>query len=357
MNVCMGVYVHLAVAVDRVSDAAWHAIYERARRVAKQWTPRPLSLAWRRVGEEKVVQLVLEVETTEGLRLVGDAETLTSGETFVFPAKLTPPIVGRDREGSPDSSDGDVLVAVGRPDVPDDAHLVHWRNLFGDKTQGFPYHTLIVALGMLVENALPGTAIVYGDVSARNAEEAQRGLVSILGEKLELPVVVDAARLRRRLAAALEGDVLDQAVLTLSPLDRYAEAMLGDLLGLVHELPDMRVHYELEHVVLSCRDPNLLSTETRLVLHTLVEGTRSNAARWEIRERMEQGGRARALAALAHRIMKHNILLTSRAWDAIEAADLNELAFLYAAVCGKSMAWVVHQAVRALLENRALRQV
>ena len=40
----------LAVFADRVSDDVWHAIYEKARRVATQWTPRPLAAAWRHLG-------------------------------------------------------------------------------------------------------------------------------------------------------------------------------------------------------------------------------------------------------------------------------------------------------------------
>jgi hypothetical protein len=53
--------------------------------------------------------------------------------------------------------------------------------------------------------------------------------------------------------------------------------------------------------------------------------------------------------------MECGIHLTSRAWDAIEAADLNELALLYGAVCRSTMSWEVHQAVRTVLENGALR--
>jgi hypothetical protein len=61
----MGVRVHLAVVVDRVFDAAWHGIYEKARRVARHWTPRPLSIAWRQIGAERVAQYVLDIEAAD----------------------------------------------------------------------------------------------------------------------------------------------------------------------------------------------------------------------------------------------------------------------------------------------------
>ena len=54
-------------------------------------------------------------------------------------------------------------------------------SLLGSKTQGLPYHSLLVALGLLVENSLPRTAAVYGELSLRDGEEARRGLVAILG--------------------------------------------------------------------------------------------------------------------------------------------------------------------------------
>jgi hypothetical protein len=44
------------------------------------------------------------------------------------------------------------------------------------------------------------------------------------------------------------------------------------------------------------------------------------------------------------------------AWDAIEAADLDKLAFLYGAICIDTSRWEVHHAVRAVLENRSLRR-
>ena len=71
--------------------------------------------------------------------------------------------------------------------------------------QGLPYHGLLVAPGLLVENSLPGTAVVYGEFSPRDGEQARRGLASILGEEFELPVVMDVERMRRRLVGTMAG--------------------------------------------------------------------------------------------------------------------------------------------------------
>jgi hypothetical protein len=59
----MGVRVSLTIACDRVSDATWRAIYERARLVAARWTPRPLSIGSRQVGAVRAPQYVLDIES------------------------------------------------------------------------------------------------------------------------------------------------------------------------------------------------------------------------------------------------------------------------------------------------------
>jgi hypothetical protein len=354
----MGVHVHLAVVVDRVSNAAWTDIYDKACRVASQWTPRPLSSAWRQIGAVQVAQYGLEIELADGLHIVGDAASLTTAESFVFPAMLDRAPSLRDRDGSQTASDADVLVAVALRNARRPVPAPPWRHLFGGKTQGLPYHELVVGLGLLVEHALPGTAVVYGDISAHEGEQARRGLASILGKEaaLELPVVTDSERLRRRLAGSVTSAVVEQAIRELCPPDPHLDAILGDLLGQMRSQPDARVRYELEHIARSCPDPDRLGTETRLVLRTLVEGIHANVARGEIREQIEQWGAARARESLARQTLRGHVRLSSMAWDAIEAADLDELAFLYVASCVDTRRFEVHHALRALLENRALRQ-
>lgn len=350
----MGIRVYLAVAEERVSEAKWREIYDKARRVAKEWIPRPLSLAWRDMGAVQVEQYCLDVETPEGLYIVGDAESLTTAESFLFPARLERTV--RWVRGERAVSGDDVLVAVASWLGAGTSGGRSWRELFGDKTQGLPYHGLVIGLGLLVEHELPGAAVVYGDISRRDGEGARRGLGAILGEEIELPVVVDGERLRRRLGAALRGEELEKAIRGMGPPDPYFEAIAGDLLGLLRSAPDARVCHELEHVVLSCPDPDGLSAETRMVLRRLVGVIHSNIVRWELRERIEQWGLVRTREALARRTLSSGMCLTSMAWDAIEVAELDELAFLYMAACMDTRHLEVRQAVRAVIENRALRR-
>jgi len=99
--ICMGIHVYLAIITEHVSEADWQRIYEKARRVTKQWTPRPLSSAWREIGAVRVAQYTREIEGTSGLHIVGDAETLTTGESFIFPVALGDRMPRCDQPGSP----------------------------------------------------------------------------------------------------------------------------------------------------------------------------------------------------------------------------------------------------------------
>jgi hypothetical protein len=344
----MELRVHLAVLEHRVPTAVWDQIYEKARQVTSRWMPRPLSPGWRRIGGVRVEQYSLDIETAEGLVIVGDAETLTTGDSFVVPKRL--------EDIAPPADD--VVADIVRSNVPEIAECVPWSDLFGAKTYRLPYHVLIVALGLLVEHSLPRTAVVYGDVSLRDGELARRGLKAILGESFELPIVVDEKRLRRRLKRAVAPDLLDRAVDELIPPDPAIEAALETFAEQYRSrVPAERVDHELEHIVCSCSDPDHLSAETRQLLHRLLSAIRRAVAREGVRERVEEWGVVRTRKEIALRVRMSKLCLTSKTWDLIEAADLDELTFLYGAACIDTTRRTAEQAVRAILENPALRSV
>jgi hypothetical protein len=347
----MGVYVHLGVVASRVDEASWSAIYADARRVAERWTPRPLGIQWRRIGAEEFGQYTTDIERPEGLHIVGDAASLTTAESFEFPKSLTPRFFhDPPRESKP----GDILVAVasyfaGRRSGPD------WRELFGNKTQGRPYHEFVVALGLLVEHRLPSTALVYGDLSIDDGETARRRLTEILGESFELPVVTDPARLRARLAVALEGDELEEAVRSLEASSSFGDALASDLLGaMLSGSTTSQVHHDLEHVAPTCDSPARLHEPTRQFLAELLTRIREYVQSTELREQLAQRDRVQVHEEIA-RSLSRRFRLTSTAWDAIESADVDDLAFTLAAVRAYTDAWEIHYALRALLENRSLR--
>jgi hypothetical protein len=351
----MGISVHLAVVADRVSDAAWRELYEKTRHVALHWRPRPLSSGWRNIGAVRIAQYTPQFETTAGLHFVGDTESLTTAESHLFPVTLAHRGALRGTEDRPPSSQDDVVVRVAAE--RGELASTDIQYLLGAKTQGLPYHVMIVALGLLVENALPGTALVYGNLSIRDGEQARDGLASILGEKFDPPVVMDIARLRSRLAASLDPDAVNAAVDRLGPHSTELFTIVRDLLAASCTQSSAEVRHELEHVVATCRDPSQLHPGTQQLLCSLLDTIGSTVEREGIRHHVEQLGASWAREELARTTQACYLRLSSLMWDAVETADLDELAFLIGATCVYSSSWETHHAVRAVLENRALRQL
>jgi hypothetical protein len=163
-------------------------------------------------------------------------------------------------------------------------------------------------------------------------------------EPLDLPVVVDKDRMRGRPFRAMHGDALDQAVRDLCPWAPYDEAVAADFLRRLRSLPDVRKRYELEHVVFSCPDPKLLAPQTRQMLRDLLEAIRTSVIRLGIHQRVKQWGAARTRELIAHKVSAA-MRLRSTTWDPVEAADVDELAFLYATMCAYTSEWYNHHAI------------
>ena len=78
--------------------------------------------------------------------------------------------------------------------------------LFGNKSQGYPYHYCMLAIGMLLECSFPKQAVVHGDINRAQAEQTLAWAEAVLRRPLTLPIVTDAPRLWPRLLSAYDGD-------------------------------------------------------------------------------------------------------------------------------------------------------
>lgn len=350
----MGIHVHLSVVPDRIDVPTWQQLYEDARRIAREWTPRPLGITLRHIGRERVGQYSTDLEHADGLYIVGDAESLMTGESFVFPARLPSPWT---HEAVSTECDDDILPAVVAHTDDALAPRLHFCELFGHKTQGLPYHTLLVAIGAWVEHRLPRTALVHGDLCRDDAEQAQRRLAQIFGERVELSVFADEERLRLRLAPSFAGTELDRVMRWLAPTSPAFGAIAGELLATMRAAPDARVRDELAQVARTCRDPAQLFTGTRTFLGNVMSAVRTNAARAELVARIEQDGPLCTHEAIARATLRLGVRLTQSAWDSIEAAGTHELALMLALASTDGRGVEIHDAVRALLENAALREL
>lgn len=186
-------------------------------------------------------------------------------------------------------------------------------NLFRVNTTRYPYQGLAIALGLLVEHALPGRAVVYGDFSPHDGEQAKRAIAAILGDVVDLPVVTDVHRLRQRLAPAFRGRLLEKAVETLGPPDPREEGIDRRWREFKRTAPGERVLYELEHDVRACRDPYCLALGTRQVLRKVIESIHEVAAHDAFRERIARWDAQRTREEIAHAAPRNLRWFTSMA--------------------------------------------
>jgi hypothetical protein len=114
------------------------------------------------------------------------------------------------------------------------------RWLLGNKTQGKPFHWLVLAIAMLIKHRLPHAALAGGDFTPEQAREAQAHLRAILGETIPLPLCARPKRLRARLRPHLQGPALADAIETLSCQGMLAMAFIGLLSGSLGSRPTRR---------------------------------------------------------------------------------------------------------------------
>jgi hypothetical protein len=77
----------------------------------------------------------------------------------------------------------------------------HQDTIFGSKTQGYPHHVPLLAIGLLLENRLGKAFTVYGDITRGQIKAAVEWANTILDKPISWPCVMDNAQLLVRLQA------------------------------------------------------------------------------------------------------------------------------------------------------------
>jgi hypothetical protein len=75
------------------------------------------------------------------------------------------------------------------------------NTIFGNKTQGYPHHVPLLAIGLLLENRLGKAFTVYGDITRGQIKAATEWANTILDKPISWPCVMDNAELLVRLQA------------------------------------------------------------------------------------------------------------------------------------------------------------
>ncbi|MBK9258898.1 MAG: hypothetical protein IPM54_03595 [Polyangiaceae bacterium] len=205
----MGVHVILDIDPNQIEPGAWAAVYDETLDLLRAWRPRLLGWGSRTIDGCRVQMYTRSIEFGRDANkvhwtVVGDQKTLTTSESQSMYRDIAH--YGKASERRP--NDVDILVQAADPKNDDTSGPAC---VFGNKTQGHPYHFAMLAAAMLVEERFPRAAMVWGDIDKGQAERAGRMAKRFLGRELRLPVRVDAPRLIERLRSHYDDDALPDA--------------------------------------------------------------------------------------------------------------------------------------------------
>lgn len=286
-------------------------------------------------------------EREDGWSVVGDAKTRRCAETFELPVKLR---IGKSCIGLEPSAAGadetamDALQSLAEEDAGKPRRL---SSLFGSRTQGEPYHSLIVAVATLIENRLPRLALACGDFDIEDADHARHWLDNIFGETFERPVLLEPKRIRAR------APNLDAVGLSKRHTIQVAPE-LSPILRKIRERLNAQFSVDLEHIALVCTDVCQLDEGIRIGLKLLGTVLASAATHLPLVPTGQERARI-LLQTVAKRTTCQDIRLTDMAWDSIESADDETREFLYQFCHLESDGLEVRRAFLGIYENPVVR--
>lgn len=201
----MGIFIHLDISRS-VTKKEWQDVYNETLRLVEK-----LPLAERRRVDIHGVDTLCLVHTEErqfvsewghydreiGWAADGDIETLNTAEEYFLPRDLV------DDEAI-DINAGDAMLGACPSYLNydwDDQRFKHTYSLWGNKTQGEPYHLYLLAIACLIEARLGTRAFIYGDITRGQCKKAVEIANEFLENKIDVPDRCCVDRLMKRINA------------------------------------------------------------------------------------------------------------------------------------------------------------
>jgi hypothetical protein len=201
----MSVRVILEIVPGAITQESWSSVYDETLRVLRAHPTGLMGCDIRTLEETETVVFTRALECDAEIpgrrrwSVAGDRATLRAGETQWFFHSIEH---YRNLAPERDQADADDIllqVARSRDGAPP---LVE---VFGGNTRGAPHHVPLLAAAMVVEDRLPESAMVRGDIDPGQCLRAQELVRDALGRDVKLPVRVDAVALHERLRARYAG--------------------------------------------------------------------------------------------------------------------------------------------------------
>ena len=200
----MGININLYISKS-VTKQEWKQVYEESLQLAKAF-----HLADLKITNIKGIETYCLVSSCEcekpriwekdhkeiGWSTVGDHETLRIAEEYFTPRNLID-----DNEYDINAGDA-ILAAISTYEEIEEcdigAEQVYY--LWGNKTQGRPYHMFLLAIACMIVSRLEEKAYVGGDITRGQCRKAVALANEHLQRPIELPDQCDMEQLHRRIA-------------------------------------------------------------------------------------------------------------------------------------------------------------
>jgi hypothetical protein len=201
----MGIFINLVISKS-VTKPEWEEVYEETLKLIEN-----LPLAERRKVSIHGANTICLEKTEEhdfspalnrgdkeiGWAADGDLESLKTAEEYFLPRDL----IGYD---AVEENAGDAMLGVCSNYLDydwKDERFNHIYHIWGNKTQGEPYHMYLLAVACLIEARLGAKAYVYGDITRGQCKKAVEIANEFLDKKIEMPDCCYADRLMKRVDA------------------------------------------------------------------------------------------------------------------------------------------------------------
>lgn len=200
----MGITINIYIS-QSVNKNEWEKVYEESLHLAKHFPLANIQKTFIKgietaclvpIDEQENIYDWYDEKKRIGWCTVGDYETMHTAEAYYMPRDLI-----KDNEIIPDA--GDALLGIlpeYMDDDCDDSEYCHVYQLWGDKTQGKPYHMYLLAIACMIESRLGNKAFVYGDITKGQCKKAVELANQYLSTPIHLPNHCDLERLRKRIS-------------------------------------------------------------------------------------------------------------------------------------------------------------
>lgn len=199
----MGIFIRLSISKS-VTKEEWKKVYEETLQLIKNFP-----FAERRKIKIHDIDTICLIRTEEqedrdewnpnktkiGWNTIGDYDNMHVAENYYLPRDIV-----EDNKVEPDAGDA-MLQAISvyiNFDLEDE-RFHHTYNIWGNKTQGEPYHIYLLAVAALIEARLGTKAFTYGDITRGQFKKAVEIANKYLNEPIDIPDRCDMERLLMRI--------------------------------------------------------------------------------------------------------------------------------------------------------------